>query len=229
VVVLIAVVGLALISLAAVRAATTPTRQGGDAPALANIDPEQLGAAEQQAWAAYYQRDWVTLYQLLLSISQSQFGLSPAQALEATIYATRAQVSFAERGARDGEAESHMRRFYTLVREPAGGAYDPARAAELEVGWWVIHRQRNRQPDTGPLVDALAALSVEVYGLTEDAARPAAEHRAAAMEISDRWVQEGRDPDSPLLADVRAELVRSYQALAEAVRAQRAATPPTSS
>ncbi|MFZ0040478.1 MAG: hypothetical protein WAK93_04165 [Solirubrobacteraceae bacterium] len=37
------------------------------------------------------------------------------------------------------------------------------------------------------------------------------------MRYSDRWVGEARDPDSPLLAEVRAALVRSYAALLSAV------------
>ena len=50
--------------------------------------------------------------------------------------------------------------------------------------------------------------------------RLAAEQRALAMRLSDRWVHEGRDLDSPLVADERAALVRSYAALLAAVHAQ---------
>src|SRR5262249_57097102 len=96
-------------------------------------------------------------------------------------------------------------------------------AAGLELNWWVVHRNRARYPDTTALVDALAALNAEVYGLPEDAARPAAEHRALAMEASDLWIAEGKDRASPLLATVREELVVSYQALHDALEARRAA------
>jgi len=37
------------------------------------------------------------------------------------------------------------------------------------------------------------------------------------MVLSDRWVHEGKDPRSPLLRAIRAELARSYRALAQAV------------
>jgi hypothetical protein len=37
------------------------------------------------------------------------------------------------------------------------------------------------------------------------------------MVHSDRWVDEGRDPASPLIAEERAALVRSYEALSAAV------------
>jgi hypothetical protein len=47
--------------------------------------------------------------------------------------------------------------------------------------------------------------------------RPAAAQRADAARISDRWVAEGCDRDSPAIATERATLVRSYAALLAAV------------
>ena len=203
-----------------VRAATTAPPRQSDGPPLESFEPYTVGRLEQEAWAAYYYRDWPRLFTLLLEMIQGQFGLSPAQALEAAVLATRAQVAFAERGAEGGTAEDYMRQFYVLVREPSGGTYDPDRAAALELNWWVVHRNRDKYPDTGALVDALAALYSELYRLTPEAGRPAAEHRATAMEASDRWVREGKEPNSPLLDTVRSELVLSYRALAAAIAAR---------
>jgi hypothetical protein len=45
----------------------------------------------------------------------------------------------------------------------------------------------------------------------------AAELRAEAMDVSDRWVEAGSDPENPMLAQERALLVRSYAALLAAV------------
>jgi hypothetical protein len=220
--VVLAVVALMLGSAVAVRAAATAPARQGEVPALEAFNAERVGVVEQQAWEAYYYRDWPRLMQFMLEMIQDQFGLSPAQTVEAALLATRAQVVFAERGAADGQAEDLMRQFYGLVREPAGGEYDPRRAAELEIGWWVVHRQRERYPDTTALRNAVAALYAEVYRLPAAAARPAAEHRAQAMEASDRWIAEGRQRDSPLLGTVRAELVECYRALYEALVARRA-------
>jgi hypothetical protein len=46
----------------------------------------------------------------------------------------------------------------------------------------------------------------------------AAELRAEAMDVSDRWVADGCDPEAPALARERALLVRSCAALLAAVR-----------
>lgn len=47
--------------------------------------------------------------------------------------------------------------------------------------------------------------------------RVAAEQRALAMVHSDRWVDQGCDPASPLIAEERTALVGSYESLREAV------------
>jgi hypothetical protein len=49
------------------------------------------------------------------------------------------------------------------------------------------------------------------------AVREAAALRAQAMDVSDRWVAAGSNPDDPRLAQERVLLVRSYAALLAAV------------
>jgi hypothetical protein len=55
------------------------------------------------------------------------------------------------------------------------------------------------------------------YGEPEAALRPAAVHRARAMDLSDEWIRQGRQPDSRLLPLEHAALVRAYAALLAAV------------
>lgn len=111
-----------------------------------------------------------------------------------------------------------MQRFYALVARHHGESFDAARAAALEVEWWRVHRAHQHEgADRRELVDALTALYSYVYGVAAEDVRVAAEQRALAMDHSDRWVQEGRDPESPLIAADRAALVRSYAGLLAAV------------
>jgi hypothetical protein len=67
------------------------------------------------------------------------------------------------------------------------------------------------------LTEAVAALYAHVYAVPVEAVREAARHRAVAMDISDRWVDAGRDPASPDIAAERAELVEGYRLLRVAV------------
>jgi hypothetical protein len=113
-----------------------------------------------------------------------------------------------------------MERFYRLVAERHGESFDPARAAELEVEWWRIHRMHQHGApgaDSDALVIALANLYSYVYSVANTEVRVAARERALAMDYSDRWVEEGCDLASPLIELERAALTRSYAALLSAV------------
>jgi hypothetical protein len=113
-----------------------------------------------------------------------------------------------------------MERFYRLVAGRHDECFDPRRASELEVEWWRVHRVHQREDteeDESVLVAALTALYSYVYGVGQDDVTVAAEQRALAMRYSDQWVEEGCDLASPLIAQERAALVRSYAGLLAAV------------
>jgi hypothetical protein len=91
------------------------------------------------------------------------------------------------------------------------------------VAWWRVHRAVQRGPaadrdrNRAELVEALTDLYSYVYGDEREAVRPAAALRADAMDVSDQWVAEGYDLDSPLVVRERELLVRSYAALLSVV------------
>ena len=125
----------------------------------------------------------------------------------------------------------------TFGQDMGDGLHTPAQRAGLGVhvgrharlgsgqspgGRWRGRAHRELQRNAGPggdqeLVAALAGLYSYVYAVPQDEVRVAAEQRARAMIHSDRWVDEGCDPASALIAEERAALVRSYEALREAV------------
>ena len=94
-------------------------------------------------------------------------------------------------------------------------------------------RLRTPQPGTGGIgitgrfgtrtsslrTQALADTYAEVYQLPAQRMLPAVGARAAAMDLSDQWIREGKDPNSPLLEQIATLLVRSYRSLSEAVAA----------
>jgi hypothetical protein len=117
-------------------------------------------------------------------------------------------------------ARRAMEPFYHLVARHHGETFEPARTAELEVEWWRVHRHHQHErssEDERPLVQALAALYSYVYEVPDQEVRVAAEHHALAMDHSDRWVNDGCDPNDPLIDEERAALVRSYAGLLSAV------------
>jgi hypothetical protein len=194
---------------------------GGDPGPLRSFSPVEIGHLEAAAWVAYYRRQWPRLLALSLRLVHQAFRLDWPRTVHGAWLVLRANQLWAPYPDNDPDgARRCMRRFYTLLRLAHGGPADPARAAALEVSWWAAHRADQHQPGDGAapaVITALARLYAYLYGVDETAARPAAEHRAAAIALSDEWVALGRKPGSLLLAAERAALVRSYAALLAAV------------
>jgi len=182
-----------------------------------SFDPRVVGALECAAWVAYYRRDWPAFLRSALRVSRQIFGLSWKATIQCSWLVLRANQLWAPFPDNDPERSRRMmERFYRMVAEHYRESYDAARAAELEVEWWRIHREHQHGASGGddrPLVDALSALYAYVYGVPEADVRVAAQQRAIAMDHSDRWVQAGCDPSSPLIGQEQAALVRSYAAL----------------
>ena len=58
------------------------------------------------AWAAYYWRRWPQLFDLMLQMARSAFGLSLPQAVYGSSVNTQARITWARQGAQDGKAEA---------------------------------------------------------------------------------------------------------------------------
>lgn len=179
-----------------------------------------MGALETRAWVAYYRRDWPTLLQAAVELTRHTFGLSWRDSLYGSWLVLRANQLWAP-AENDPEAcRRVMARFYALVRDRHHERFDPQVAARLEVEWWRVHREHQHHggEDRGrALIDALASLYAYVYGVSVQDVHRAAQQRALAMDISDSWIAKGCDPASPLIAEERAALIRSYAALLSAV------------
>jgi hypothetical protein len=168
---------------------------------------------------AYYRSRWLALLRASILLTRHTFGLPWPSTLLGSWLVLRANQLWAPFPDNDPDgARREMERFYSLVARQHDESFDPKRAAGLEVEWWRVHRaHQHGGADRRDLVDALEALYSYVYGVPAQDVRVAAEQRALAMDHSDRWVREGRDPQSPLIAAEQAALVRSYAGLLAAV------------
>ncbi|HEY5015982.1 MAG TPA: hypothetical protein VII59_04310 [Streptosporangiaceae bacterium] len=201
--------------------ALRPAPPAADPGPLRSFDPVEIGRLEAAVWAAYYRRQWLRLLLLSAALVHRAFGMDWPRTVHGSWLVLRANQLWAPYPRNDPDgARRCMRRFYALLRLAHGAPADPARAAVLEVAWWAAHRARQHQPGAAAAPEvaaALARLYAYLYGVDEGIVRPAAEHRAAAMTLSDEWVAQGCPPGSALLTAARAALVRSYAALLAAV------------
>jgi hypothetical protein len=161
------------------------TNQGLD---LSRLNPEQIAYYEKAGWEAYYDRNWPRAFGLMVRLIESQFYVPFPRSLLAALHVVRASIAFAPRDHDLDVTLRHLEQFYRVAARANGDAFDPRRAAELELRYWVIHRELAEAPelDKRPLVESLAELHAALFGRTPAELWSSAESRAAAAEAVDR-------------------------------------------
>jgi hypothetical protein len=188
---------------------------------MRSFDPRKVGTLECRAWETYYRRSWAAFLLASVGMVRAAFRMSWPRTVLGAWLVLRANQKWAPFPDNDpAAARALMTRFYRLLVAAEAAAFDPRRAAELEVEWWRAHREDQHDARAGTkesLVVALRDLYAYTYAADPGDVRQAAALRAEAMDVSDRWVAAGCDPADPRLAEERALLVRSYAALLAAV------------
>jgi hypothetical protein len=178
---------------------------------------------ETAMWRSYYDRRRLPLFGQLVALLQGQFHLQPLRAVTLAGLAARAAAVF-QVGASHADyrrALPYLERYYTGIRAVGEVPFDPARAARLELAWWIVHREVDDHPP-GDLEAALADLAAELYQVPAERLWTHASRRAEAMAIRDRT---SRRPVGVLEDDwdrIEAVLWVAWKALADEVRVVKA-------
>ncbi len=116
--------------------------------------------------------------------------------------------------------QGHLERFYRLAASANGDAFDSRRAAELELRYWVIHRELAEAPDADkrPLIESLATLHALLFARTPTEIWASAESRAAAAAAVDRITGRRSTDEAADWRRVEECLRRAYQQVKDAGR-----------
>ena len=186
---------------------------------IRNFDPRKIAHYEKENYVAYYQKDWLRLLRVSISLVKESFGLSWLQAAYGAYLVARAEIAFAPFPDNDiPKAEAYMTRFYQFIKNLHREDFDVRRAARLEVNWWSVHRKLFGNAGNQELVEALTDLYAEAYDIEPAKMQVSARQRAQGMLYSDLWVNAGKPADSPLIAQEEDALLQSYTSLKEAIR-----------
>lgn len=185
--------------------------------------PDRVAELEAEGWRAYYDRDWMRVFRLMVQLNREQFGMSLPTAFAAALDIVRATIAFAPPdGANDvAAATQHLEHFYAKAQQARGLPADAQTLAAREMDYWIVHRQlaiaRKQDPDHAgdlePMIAALARLHAGLFDAPPDAIRRSAEYRAAAAAAVDR-ITGGYSPD--IAADwqqIKADLTAAYRSL----------------
>ena len=150
------------------------------------FDPDEVARLETAMWRSYYDRRRLPLFGQLVALLQGQFHLQPLRAVALAGLAARAAAVFQVGAGHDDyrRALPYLERYYRAIRAVSETPFDPARAAWLELEWWIVHREVDDHPP-GDLEAALADLAAELYQVPADRLRTHASRRAEAMTMRD--------------------------------------------
>ena len=177
------------------------------------FDPDRVAYLEAEGWRAYYDRRWLAVLQLLITMCQDQFHIPFPLSIVAAFYATRAAMIWVPV---DHDARAVLvwyTRFYRLARRYSGLHFDPRRAAALELEYNDVHRELVGVEDKSRFVDTMTRLHSEIFNLRPEEARESAEQRVVAANIVDRITSGNSTNPSKDWEDIQAALRRCYRSV----------------
>jgi head-tail adaptor len=157
------------------------------------FDPDKVAYYEKAGWEAYYDRDWMRVFNLMVALNREQFHMSLLTALMAAVDIVRASIAFAPVDNDVPKATEYLRRYYQKARRAAKLQADAGTLARLEMDYWVVHRklaiERKQHPDLeniAPMIESLNNLHAALFGISGQAAHRSAALRALAAKTVDR-------------------------------------------
>jgi len=195
----------ALVFVAAL--AVTPPR---GPRSMRRFDPDRLAALEVGMWRAYYAKQRVRLFALLVTTLREQYRYSWAVAGREAFHLARAAATFGDLRGGYEVVLPDLERAYGTAKSWMHAGFDPAAVAHAELAWWVARRApgENSPEHVGALIaDEYALLYEAPAGVVAEAARLRAE--AAALRDAQQ-----RSPDWDTIGLL---LQRSYRELLAAL------------
>ena len=180
-----------------------------------SLNPTKIAHYEAAGWKAYYERAWLKLLSLIVSLCQEQFRIPFPISLLAAYYIVRASATWVPVDHDLRIVQDYYTRFYRLARRYSGLDFDPIEAGRLETQYNIDHRRLVGNPDKSDFILTMTRLHAALFGLTTEQARPSAELRVLANNTVD-LITSGASTNIPadwqLLEDY---LRRCYQSIAD--------------
>ena len=149
------------------------------------INPERLAQLEAGGWRAYYEHNWLKLISLMVQLNQEQFHIPFPLSVVAAYHVASGSIAWVPVKNDPQIVRAHFTRYYRIARRWSGMGFEPRRAAELEIGYWIEHRRLAGNPDKSAFVDAMTSLHSHLFSLPPERMRESAEWRIKANNTVD--------------------------------------------
>jgi len=165
------------------------TRWGRD------FDPDELARLETRMWKAYYRRQPLRLFVLLVRALRAQAQVSWPRALRASLLLTRAAAGFARATGDYERYAPDIGRGYRMLGLP--DHVDVDAVARQELRWWVVRREIGLAAGEAA-GDSITDLYATLYDVPRESVAEAGRLRGLAAEVRDRGASD--DPEGPRAA-----------------------------
>lgn len=184
---------------------------------LRQFDPKKVGQLDADMWQAYYNHQFFKLFRLMFLLLKNQLGLSWPLTIRVAYYAVWAAADYRihkNRGTNNQRILKNLTKFYKVVSDHTVESFNYEKAAELELGWWEVHRKS--YTNNPALEQSLADGAAAIYSVDARRLEGYAHYRAEAMILPRH---EGDSPDNQTDWPKVTELtIKSWQALHGAVQ-----------
>ena len=177
---------------------------------LTRFDPDRIARLELEMWQAYYAKQRLHLFTLLVTTLREQYGYSWARAVQAGFHLARAAADFGDLRGNYDQVLPDLESAYDIARTWTSSTFDPHRVAEAELAWWVARRTPG-QSDPATVGRLIGEEYAALYAVPYDRVAKAGLLRAEAGHLRD---QGGAHADWDR---VHALLIESYRALHDTV------------
>lgn len=203
--------GIWTVAVALLAAAMIAAVPPSGARSIREFDAAHTADLELRMWQAYYAKENVRLFALLVRLLRGQYHYSWAEAVLQGSRLARAAARFGNATADYERSLPELTDAYAAARRRFNAGFDPEAVARAELAWWIARRipGQNAPEQIGELIAREYAL---LYEAPLDAVREAAVLRARAAALRD--AQAAR-PDWTTIGRL---LTLSYQTLHTALQ-----------
>ena len=149
------------------------------------FDPDRLADLETDMWRAYYKKEKLRLFSLLVSMLREQYRLPYGKAIGVAFHWARAAATFGDATSDYDRVLPDLQAGYATLRDFLDAEWDNAEVARAELAWWVARRvPAERSPENvGRLI---AELYARIYHSPAARVATAGLLRAEAGQLRDQ-------------------------------------------
>ena len=151
---------------------------------MRQFEPARLADLEVRMWQAYYAKERVRLFSLLVTMLREQYHYSWATATVEAFHLARAAATFGDLTGSYDVVLPDLEAAYAQARSWTDAGFDPRAVARAELAWWVARRipGQNSPEQVGRLIAEEYAL---LYETSRERVEDAAVLRAKAASLRD--------------------------------------------